>query len=168
MRLRFRYGVELSLDEYRKLCNRFKERSIANVRFNHMGDIEGWVEIKGVWVCAHFKVAEGLIASFMPAPPEREPLKNEDSKVAKLQKDLEWFKAQFQVIAGLLAEDSKDLAIDTALTLAKVDPALRPGCRPNDAERIQESISKASADRAYWVSKFSNLRAVNEDVEISS
>lgn len=70
-RLRFRYGVEITREEYDELCERFRTGYVAGARENAFGDREGWVEIRGVWACAHYKRREGVIATFMPAPPPK-------------------------------------------------------------------------------------------------
>lgn len=69
MRLKARYGIEMDLDEYREMNKTFKLRNVLGLRENQLGDYEGWLKVKGVWVCGHYKVREGFIATFMPVPP---------------------------------------------------------------------------------------------------
>lgn len=69
MRLRTRYGMEMDIDEYRALNELFRARKVINLRTTEQGDLEGWVQLRGTWVCGHFKIREERIASFMPSPP---------------------------------------------------------------------------------------------------
>jgi hypothetical protein len=69
MRLRTRYGLEMDIDEYRRLNELFRTKQVINLRTSETGDLEGWVKLRDTWVCGHYKIRENHIASFMPAPP---------------------------------------------------------------------------------------------------
>lgn len=71
MRLRLRYGIEISIEDYIQLCADFgRGKGVYGRRVSPAsGDEEGWVKIGDTWVCAHYKARERLIATFMPCPP---------------------------------------------------------------------------------------------------
>lgn len=78
-RLLARYGVGMDFEEYLRQCDKFsKEKrdggSIRGLRVqNEHGDLEGWIKVKGKWVCAHYKLKDKLIATFLPMPLTSQP-----------------------------------------------------------------------------------------------
>lgn len=72
-RLRQRYGVDVSIERYMELCEQLAAGLGEGRRTNLLGDVEAWVEVQpDVWACAVLKASDGLIATFMPAPPPRD------------------------------------------------------------------------------------------------
>lgn len=72
MRLRTRYGVELTFDRYVELSEQFRKGQVEGARRNHIGDLEGWVEVQdGVLACAYWHARDGQIGTFFAPPPPR-------------------------------------------------------------------------------------------------
>lgn len=72
-RLASRYGVTISFEEYLRLNAKFaspdRKNLVRGLRIqNEHGDLEGWIKVRGQWVCAHYKRQDGLIATFLPKP----------------------------------------------------------------------------------------------------
>ncbi len=57
------------MEEYLALCAQFKRRDILNPRVDTLGNVEGWVKFKDVWICASYMPDSDLIGTVMPAPP---------------------------------------------------------------------------------------------------
>ncbi len=71
MRLRDRYGVEMTREKFEYLSANFSNVA-QDIRKNGRGDFEGWVEVQaGIWACAAYKPSQGLIGTFFPCPPPR-------------------------------------------------------------------------------------------------
>ncbi len=69
MRLRLRYGVEISADEYTELC-RLMGTGCGRGRREEGDMVEAWLEIKpDVWAAAVYRKSESCIVTFMPMPP---------------------------------------------------------------------------------------------------
>lgn len=144
MRLRARYGLEMDIDEYRTLNQLFQKRKVENLRANDTGDLEGWVLLRGTWVCAHYKVREGLIATFMPEPPPKpvqigDKVHNAKSaqrhqqhlEVLEAQRqvrelDIKWFKTQAHTVKALV----RDMFLGDALTLLDTMIAQKKNAHP--------------------------------------
>lgn len=69
MRLRQRYGLEMSPEDYDKMCRMFQNGNVVGARDDGNGHTEGWVRFKDTWVCASYKRASGMVGTIMPAPP---------------------------------------------------------------------------------------------------
>ena len=70
MRLRHRYGLEMTLEEYQALSEQFRtRRGLVNPRTDDRGNLEAWVQFKGTWVCASYRPGLRLVGTIMPAPP---------------------------------------------------------------------------------------------------
>jgi hypothetical protein len=68
-RLRHRYGLEMTMEEYQNLCGLFRRNQVEGTRKDNLGNIEGWVEFKGMWVCLSYMPDAQLIGTVMPCPP---------------------------------------------------------------------------------------------------
>lgn len=134
MRLRTRYGLEMSIEEFRELCDLFKRRNVVNLRTTELGDLEGWVNLRGTWVCGHFKPREGFIASFMPAPPPA-PILDGSGQVLDVKSH-----QRFQQHMKVLEEQRRVRELDVAWFKARMHDArqaIRHGLY-DDAVRILE------------------------------
>jgi hypothetical protein len=69
MRARSRYEFDLTWEDYLKACNSFNEPGFHFWKTD-TGDLEAWVDIHGIKVCAHYKPLEGLISTLLE-PPEQ-------------------------------------------------------------------------------------------------
>jgi hypothetical protein len=129
MRLRTRYGLEIDIDEYRRLNELFQRREVINLRETSTGDLEGWIPLRGIWVCGHYKSREGRIASFMPVPPPApEIIENRvvDAKSAQKHRqhmetlqaqrelkelDVRWYKTRAHEVKSLIQAGHLDDAV---------------------------------------------------------
>ena len=71
MRLRHRYGMEMSIDEFRALCTACARGKLAGARVDPKGHVEGWLQLRGTWICVSYKPWEQLLGTVMPSPPPR-------------------------------------------------------------------------------------------------
>lgn len=69
LRLRTRYGLDIDIEEYEKLCIAVANGAGVGKTVNDKGDWEVWVPFKEDMVCAAYKPSERLIATFFPRPP---------------------------------------------------------------------------------------------------
>ncbi len=82
MRLRIRYGVEISADEYNELCQ-IMATGCGQGRREEGDVVEAWLEVKpNVWAAAVFRKSEGCIVTFMPSPP---PISNVRQQISANQ-----------------------------------------------------------------------------------
>jgi DNA-binding transcriptional MerR regulator len=115
LRLRARYGLELELADYRHLCELFRERRVTGERINHRGDIEAWVRFHGTWLCAIYNPGDGLIVTFLPAPP---PLVVEEQLAQALKEERERMERRIVEAAHRHADSivrSRLASLETAL-----------------------------------------------------
>lgn len=73
LRLRHRYGLHMTFEEYLNL-SKAVHRSPTK-RVDDAGNIDAWVEHQGVMVCACLNAGAVTISTFLPAPPPTEPAK---------------------------------------------------------------------------------------------
>ena len=90
MRLRYRYGLEMSIEEYESLTSQVvTRRDVFGYRCDELGNVDAWVMFKGKLVCAAMKAGTSVITTFMPAPPHVDQPKAEAPEdVAKLQAEV--------------------------------------------------------------------------------
>ena len=69
-RLRYRYDLDMSLEEYRQLSRDAKAGKGKGACRDELGSLEIWMPFKGRWVCAAFKPGADTISTFLPAPPD--------------------------------------------------------------------------------------------------
>ncbi len=174
MRLRTRYGIEMSMQEWEHLNRMFAQSSpkIVNPRKNHVGDVEGWVEIGDVWVCAYWSVQRGTVSTFFARPPDIaaappkpapkpapivqvvcdcEKHKVRGELVAKANQrariatdDVAWFKARCIDIARVVNAGAVDDAADMLSALGAIPKTISP--------------TGQEADIGNWLNGFFNRR----------
>lgn len=163
MRLRTRYGIEIPFEKYTELCDMFKRQSpkIIGLRTNELGDREGWVQVKGVWVCAHYKVSQNLIATFMPAPPPLEipatppATPPEQPPGGSFKKDLSWVLKEIAVIEATLVSGEVNEAKDRLQVLVRLArDTHHPGQLAARNAVYDAEVKAAMESRAYWNQKF--------------
>jgi hypothetical protein len=71
MRLAYRYGITITIEEYEALSSQVLARKdLRGFRVDELGNLDAWVEFKGKLVCACVKAGARSINTFLPAPPE--------------------------------------------------------------------------------------------------
>ncbi len=100
-RLRFRYGLEITMEEYLDLCAQFSDGRARGVRPDERDELEGWVLHKGTWVAAKYMRATRLITTVLPTMEGRpdEEISRYRKELAGLHKKLEEVRAKPQVPA---------------------------------------------------------------------
>lgn len=69
MRLRTRFDMEITIEEWHRLGDLFRKKKINGVRRNHVGDQEGWVVINGTPVCCYYSAQHGCVKTFYASAP---------------------------------------------------------------------------------------------------
>ena len=69
MRLRHRYGIEMSLEEFDALSALFRSKKVPDTRIDSVGNVEGWVKLRETWICVSYRPGLQMIGTVMPAPP---------------------------------------------------------------------------------------------------
>lgn len=69
MRLRHRYGIEMTPEEFHALGALFKQKKVPNIRKDYAGHEEGWVKLRETWICVSYSPSKGCIGTVMPSPP---------------------------------------------------------------------------------------------------
>jgi hypothetical protein len=107
MRLRTRYSIDLTFEEWKKISDNFLTKAQALTK-NHVGDYEGWIKIRGEWVAAYYNTKRKCIKTFYARPPDfniggvplseirdaLEAKKNFDKEARS--KDLKWVKSKIE------------------------------------------------------------------------
>lgn len=94
-RLRTRWGMELTWEEYEEVNKRFRLNSgIKGRQVNSRGDIEGWVKIKDKQIPCVFSVKDGVVATFFAPPPGWEGEDDLKEKYAALKSDYSALKTE--------------------------------------------------------------------------
>jgi len=142
-RLRHRYDLEMTMEEYEALCHKFRSNSVPNTRKDNTGNIEGWLEFKGKLVCFSYMPDSQLIGTVMPAPPpiEGAPPKTEAPKEPSESlrgsytlADFRWIKGQLrEAIMKIYVENYQDAAclLDAIIGMPST---LKPGKTPDEAK----------------------------------
>lgn len=106
MRLKTRYGMEISFEEWRALGDLFRRNDpkVQSPRKNHVGDVEGWVKINGIWVCCYYSSYRSCISTFYARPPD---LVETPKSKAEVLKDLEKRKARCRAACAKVLNDAQ-------------------------------------------------------------
>lgn len=69
LRLRTRYDMEITIEEWYRLGQMFRRGQVHGARKNHVGDIEGWVLVGDVPVCCYYSEQHQCVKTFYAPPP---------------------------------------------------------------------------------------------------
>jgi hypothetical protein len=73
MRLRHRYGLDMTLEQYRQLSDDARAGRGKGCRDDEAGNRDIWVKFKGRWVSACIRAGSDTISTFLPPPPDLPP-----------------------------------------------------------------------------------------------
>ncbi len=86
LRLRTRYGMEITINEWYRLGQMFRRGQVNDARKNHIGDLEGWVLVNDVAVCCYYSNRHGCVKTFYAPPPPMPTVAAVTAKVLKKKK----------------------------------------------------------------------------------
>lgn len=143
-RLRQRYDLEMTMEEYEALCHKFRCNNVLNTRKDNIGNVEGWLEFKGKLVCFSYMPDAKLIGTVMPAPPPVEGVNqkpkfiepNEALRGSYTLADFKWIKERLkEAIREIHVEDYADavLLLDAIISMPT---AIKPGKTLKEAEQF--------------------------------
>jgi hypothetical protein len=69
MRLRTRFGMEITIDEWDRLGAIFQSGKVLGAVKNHVGDVEGWVKVNETLVCCYYSTKHMCVKTFYAPPP---------------------------------------------------------------------------------------------------